>query len=296
MFPAAALELLSVRFVTLSSGLRVRVVEGGPPEGAPLFFVHGWACSVYAFRRNFASLAAAGFRVLSADLKGHGLSESPTGPGDYRTEAMVTHLLEVLNALGIPRASLVGHSLGGAIALEVALQWPGRVSRLALLDSVGLGESPLMSVVRMLTPRPVASLLPALVRRWMVALALHVAYGQRGGFSARDVDEYWAPTQFPETIEAARMIAHEFTWSPLPAERLSTLRVPTLVVFGTRDRLVNPRAAARLVRSLPGARLELVSGAGHVTPEETPDEVNRLLLDFLRAECPEARPRESGTA
>jgi pimeloyl-ACP methyl ester carboxylesterase len=134
------------------------------------------------------------------------------------------------------------------------------------------------------------------VRRWTISLVLRFAYGRWRGFTSRDVDEYWAPTQFRETVLAARAMAHEFTWSPQPAERLATLRLPTLVVFGTRDRLVPARSAERLVRALPEVRLELIEGAGHVTPEEAPERVNGLLLDFLAPERSALRPRESGAA
>lgn len=280
MFPAGASDV-TARFVTLRSGLRVRTLECGPADGAPVFLVHGWACSVYSFRHNFAPLAAAGFRVLSADLKGHGLSDKPTAAGEYTVEAMVAHLGDILDALGVGRAALVGHSLGGALALDVAMRFPERVSRIALLDSVGLGRSGLVSLVRLLTPRAVAPLLPRLTRRWMVSLVLRVAYGGRGSFSGRDVDEYWAPSQFPESVLAARAMAHEFSWTPQPLERLRTLYAPTLVLFGTRDRLVNFGATAQLVKQLPNGRLHLVRGAGHVTPEEAPEEVNRVLRDFL---------------
>jgi pimeloyl-ACP methyl ester carboxylesterase len=170
------------------------------------------------------------------------------------------------------------------------------VSGVALIDSVGLGSAPIIQLVRALTPRIVAPLLPPLLRRWLISLVLRFAYGGLRGFTPRDVDEYWAPTQFRETVLAARAMAHEFTWSPQPVERLGALRVPMLVVFGTRDRLVTVRSAERLVRALPNVRLELIEGAGHVAPEEAPERVNRLLLDFLPVERNALRPRESGAA
>jgi pimeloyl-ACP methyl ester carboxylesterase len=295
MYPAGD-PTVRVRLVELSSGLRVRVLESGPADGPPVFLIHGWACSVYSFRKNVGALAAAGHRVLAADLKGHGLSDKPLGRGEYATEPMVAHVLEILDALGVARAALVGHSMGGALALDVAMRVPARVSRVALLDSVGLGVAPIIQVVRALTPGFVAPLLPPLVRRWTISLVLRLAYGRLGGFSSRDVDEYWAPTQFRETVLAARAMAHEFTWSPQPAERLGSLHMPTLVVFGTKDRLVTARSAERLVRALPEVRLELIDGAGHVVPEEAPDRVNALLLDFLAPERAALRPRESGAA
>jgi pimeloyl-ACP methyl ester carboxylesterase len=283
MFPAGRPEL-AARFLTLASGLRVRVVEAGPENGPPVLLVHGWACSIYSFRHTFAPLAAAGFRVLAADLKGHGLSDKPTAPGEYGTEALSAHVVEILDALGVGRATLVGHSMGGALALDVAMRAPERVCRVALLSSIGLGEAGLIGVLRLLTPRALAPLYPHLARRWLVPLVLRASYGRRAMFTPRDVDEYWAPTQFRSAVHAAWAAAHEFVWSPVPAERLRTLRCPALVVFGTRDHLVEPCSARRLVEALPDVRLHLVEGAGHVVMEEAPDEVNRTLLAFLRAE------------
>lgn len=290
MFPAGRSDL-RVRWLTLRSGLRVRAVECGPEDGAPVFFVHGWGCSVYSFRHNLAPLAAAGFRVLAADLKGHGLSDKPTAPGEYTTEALSAHVMEILDALGAGRVSLVGHSMGGALALDVAIRAPERVCRVALFSSIGLGEVRLLGFWRLLTPRPLAPVYPHLVRRWIVRLVLREVYGRRGGFSARDVDEYWAPTQFPEAVYAARAVLHELDWSLVPAERLRTLRCPALVVFGTRDRLVETSPMRRLVQAMPDARLHVVDGAGHVVMEEAPGEVNRTLLDFFSAERAAAAER-----
>jgi len=295
MYPAGD-PTIRVRTLELPSGHRVRALESGPADGPPVFLVHGWACSVYSFRRNVGALAAAGHRVLAADLKGHGLSDKPLGAGEYATEPMVAHVLQILDALGVGRTAIVGHSMGGALALDVAMRLPERVSRVALLDSVGLGVAPIIRVVRAITPGVVTPLLRSLVRRWAVSLVLRFAYGKLGGFSSRDVDEYWAPTQFRESILAARAMAHEFDWSPQPVERLAALRIPTLVVFGTRDRLVTARSAQRRVRALPQARLELIAGAGHVTPEEAPERVNAVLLEFLAPEREALRPRESGAA
>ena len=288
MFPAGRPEI-AVRWLRLASGLRVRSVECGPADGPAVFLVHGWACSVYSFRFTLGALAAAGFRVLSADLKGHGLSDKPGEPAEYGTEAMAEHVVQILDALHVERVALVGHSMGGALALDVAMRRPERIPRVALLDSVGLGEARLVRVVRALTPRPLTPLLPRLARRWTVPIILRFAYGRFGGFTARDVDEYWAPTQFPEAVYASRHLAHRFTWSPVPAERLGDLRCPALVLFGTRDRLVSPRSARQPLDALRDGWLCLVEGAGHVALEEQPVEVNRHLVNFLAPELAASR-------
>jgi pimeloyl-ACP methyl ester carboxylesterase len=286
MFPAGRADV-AVRWVGLRSGLKVRAIEAGPADGPPVLLIHGWACSVFTFHRTIAPLAAAGFRVLAVDLKGHGLSDKPIDAGEYTTPAMLAHLHEVLDALGVERAAVVGHSLGGALALALALDSPERVGRLALLAPVGLGKSFLLPLVRALTPSLVTPLLPHLMRRSVAALVLRYATGSLRGLGEREVDEYWAPTQFPAAVFAGRALAHEFDWEPVPAPRLATLRAPTQLVVGSRDRLLDPRAASRRLRAArPDAEIRIVNGAGHVSLEERPDEVNAALVAFLRAELP----------
>jgi 4,5:9,10-diseco-3-hydroxy-5,9,17-trioxoandrosta-1(10),2-diene-4-oate hydrolase len=277
MYPAGRSDV-ATRFVTLRSGLRVRVLEAGPTRGEPVFFVHGWGCSIYVFRRNYAALANAGYRVVGADLKGHGLSDKPLDTAEYTLEAMGRHVLEIMDALALSRAALVGHSLGGALAVRTALQAPERVSHLALLAPVGFGVVNLLRLVQLLTPRLIAPLLPYVVPRWTVAAGLHMVYGGIGTFDARDVDEYWAPTQFPEFVLAMRELLHAFYWDPGERGELSRLAQPTLVMFGTRDRVVQPGALETVVGCLPHGRYELVKGGGHTIAEEAPGQVNAALL------------------
>src|SRR5438874_13730621 len=113
MFPAGD-PAYRVSYPRLESGLKVRVIERGPSSSPPIVLVHGWGCSVYVFRRNMPALADAGFRAIAVDLKGHGLSDKPIGPEDYTIDSLVEHLREILDALGLERPALAGHSLGGS--------------------------------------------------------------------------------------------------------------------------------------------------------------------------------------
>jgi pimeloyl-ACP methyl ester carboxylesterase len=279
MYPAGD-PSVTARWLTLATGLRVRLLECGPPDGPPVVLLHGWCCSVYSFRRNLCALTDRGCRVLLPDLKGHGLSDKPTAPGEYTLPRMADHVVEVMDAAGAGRATLVGHSMGGAIALAVALRHPERVSRLALLAPVGFGAISVLSPARLVTPSALTPLLPYVVRRWMIAAVLRLAYG-RGGASARDADEYFAPTQFPAFTLAMRALLHEFEWRPGERADLARVAVPTLVMFGTRDRLVYRPSVAAMVRAIPHAVLDIVEGAGHVLPEEVAERVNERLAALV---------------
>ena len=288
MYPAGE-PGVRARFVTVASGLRVRVIECGVPSGPAVVLLHGWCCSAYTFRRNLCALTALGCRVVLADLKGHGLSDKPRGAGEYTLDRMADHAVEIMDAVGVGRAALVGHSMGSAIALAVALRHPERVSRVALLAPAGFGAISALSLAQLLTPRFVTPLLPRLVRRWMVALVLRVAYAWDARLTARDVDEYFAPTQFPAFTGAMRDLLHDFQWAPGEPDELAGLRVPALVMFGTRDRLVYNPSVEALVRAIPDVVLDVVDGAGHVLPEEVPERVNARLAEFIGAEAGRAR-------
>jgi pimeloyl-ACP methyl ester carboxylesterase len=279
MYPAAEPDI-SARFLVLRSGLRVRAVESGPRDGVPVLMLPGWASCVYEYRKTIPALAAAGYRAIAVDLKGHGLSDKPEGRGEYTLASMAAHALEILDALDIARARLVGHSLGGAIAAEVALRAPDRVHQLALIDPVGYGRMWVAVIARWLTPALVSPYLGWLSARRVVRLAVRFAWG-RGSPTERDIDEYWAAVSQPGFVAAMRALVHEIEWSACEDGRLRRLAVPLLVLFGSEDRVVHQRALACYARDVPTARTVLIQGAGHIANEEAPDAVNHALLKFF---------------
>ncbi|HET7553704.1 MAG TPA: alpha/beta hydrolase [Gemmatimonadaceae bacterium] len=276
----AGIEATSARYVGLPSGIRVRVVESGSEEGEAVVMLPGWGCSAYAFRKNIGALAERGARVVAVELKGQGGSDKPLGEREYSVESLTRHTIEVLDALGIEKATLVGLSLGGLIAAHVALQEPERVKRLALLDPVGFGRVRLVGLAQ-LFPTAMGAMLPRIAGRWAFGLALHCAYGSLGKPTARDVDEYFAPARDPAFVQTLWAQLHEVDWRLLTADELSRLTMPLLVIFGCKDRLVSPRNAERLVREAPDGRAIFIEGAGHASPEEAPDEVNAALVEFI---------------
>jgi pimeloyl-ACP methyl ester carboxylesterase len=267
--------------VALSTGITVRVVHAGPERGEPVVLVHGWGIHSYLWRRTIPALVTAGYRVHALDLPGHGLSDRPLAPGSYALGALTQHLAATFDALAIQRAAVAGQSMGGRIAVELALTQPDRVRSLVLFGSVGFGEVPATVSLAPYLPAPRGALSTLLVQRWMVALSKAFAYGRRSSVAQDDVDAYWATTQFPDFLAAIRQALIDFDWRPLTPRCVARLAAPTLVVFGTRDRTVRPVHAEELVRSLPRGTLRWIRDAGHVANEEAADEVNPLLVDFI---------------
>jgi pimeloyl-ACP methyl ester carboxylesterase len=230
-------------------GERIHYLVGG--QGPPLILVHGLASSGTLWRYAFDGLAAH-HRVYAIDLPGCGLSSSSRL---IRLNQSVEFLRSWLDAIAVPRAHVLGHSWGGAVAIRLAATSPDRVSRLILVNSAGL---PLGGPVPLLIPRLFRSGSP--IRRDAL------------GVIARDLFQTG-----PRNIVA---MALDITRDDVSA-LLPTITVPTLVIWGSNDHLVPVRLGEKLVELIPGAHLIVLPGAGHNVMIDAPDAFNRAVLSFL---------------
>ena len=281
MFPSAD-PAYRVSFPRLRSGLNVRVVERGNPDSPPLVLIHGWGCSVYVFRRNMPALADGGFRVIAVDLKGHGLSDKPVASDEYTIDSLVEHLLDILDALRLERPALAGHSPGGSLIYHFASRYPERARCLGLLSPVGLNGVPLMWLYRGLTPKLLTPILRQIRPRVIVRLALRRVYGRRAHFTPRDVEEFLAPSQFPEYALAMRELLHNYDWTAAKHRRLTPVDVPAIGLWGALDHMMPDDGMGIYAPLLPQIVLRVIPDAGHVIAEETPEEVNAALLALVR--------------
>jgi pimeloyl-ACP methyl ester carboxylesterase len=281
MFPAGD-PAYRVSFPRLRSGIRIRVVERGEPTSPPVLLVHGWGCSAFVFRRNMPALADAGFRAIAVDLKGHGLSDKPVAAHEYTIDALVEHFRDILDVLGLEAPALAGHSLGGTLIYHFATKYPTRVRCVGLISPVGLTGVSLMWLYRALTPRFLTPLVQRIKPRLIVKVALRRVYGRRGTFTARDVEEFLAPSQFPEFSLAMRQLLHHYDWNAAKHRTLAGVDLPAVGVWGTLDHLMPDDGMGIYLRLIPRIVLHGILDAGHLVTEETPDEVNEALLELLR--------------
>lgn len=281
---------MRVDHVVSSDGVAIRLAESGSRRAPPVLLVHGWGASIYMWRDWFAPLAASGYRVVALDLPGHGLSDKPADAGRYRLDALVSVLREVIAIAGLRRPHVVAQSMGGTIALELALSRDPALGRLVLVNPACFGHVRILPLAQRASPKVVEPMLARLVPRWVVDRAHRRVYGDPTRITAEDVDQYWAPSQFPDYAPAMRRLLHEFRWARPSisemAQRLRTLRPPTsppLLVLGTRDRVVrDARPYAAAVRKA-GAPLEIYAsvGGGHAVNEERPRELLALATAFF---------------
>jgi len=281
MFPAGD-PAYRVTFLQLRSGLRVRAVERGESASPPVVLIPGWGCSVYTYNRNMPALADAGFRVIAVDLKGHGLSDKPLASDEYTIESLVEHLRDILDALELDRPALVGHSLGGSLIYHFASRYPERARCLGMLSPVGLKGVPLMRLYRFLTPAALTPLIRMIKPRVIVTLALMRVYGKRAHFTQRDVEEYLAPSQFPNFALAMRELLHMYDWNAADGRQLARVDLPAAGAWGSLDHLMPDDGMGIYVSLMPQVVLRAISDAGHIITEETPGEVNEVLIALLR--------------
>jgi pimeloyl-ACP methyl ester carboxylesterase len=266
------------------------VAESGDASARPVLLVHGWGASLYMWRDWFAPLAAAGFRPVAVDLPGHGLSDKPTDHGRYTLDSLVATLRELIVLTQLRAPDVVAQSMGGTIALELAVRGECPLGRLVLANPACFGHVKLLPLARRASPLAMEPMLERMVPRWVVARAHRLVYGDPSLITPADIDQYWAPSQFPGHATAMRRLVHEFTWArPSVAAmtaKLHSLAPPTsppLVVLGTRDRLVlDARPYVAALREA-GAPLEVYEsvGGGHAVNEERPAEVTFRVLRFL---------------
>jgi 3-oxoadipate enol-lactonase len=246
-------------------------------HGLAVVLVHGHSADLRLWDLQLPALVDAGYRVIRYDVRGHGRSSAP--PRGYTWENYALDLRDLLDGIGVARAHVVGLSMGGGIALQFALDFPQRVSSLALVDSAlpGFDYSAefaeaieeLVAAVRAEGPRA------AFERLWLT----HPLFdGVR---------------RFPERFELIRTMAlaysaadylDETPYTP-PArqavDRLAELRAPTLALVGELDIPDFQIIAEVLAGNIASARLQVIADSGHVPPLEQPDAFNRALLGWV---------------
>ncbi len=261
----------TVRFrqVPLATGVTLQVAEAGDPAGQPVLFLHGFSDSWFSWSLVVDRLPP-GFRAIMPDHRGHAGSAKPACC--YTLADLTADAVAVLDALGIERAAVVGHSLGSFVAQRVATEHPARVSKLVLLGSaVGLRVPGVLELVDAL--RSFADSLPmAFIREFQVS-TIHRPLPP--GFLDRVVSE---SSRMP--LHAWLGVSADFVADSVP--RAHRIVAPTLIIAGELDGPFPPEHSRRLHALVRGSVLKVYAGTGHALHWEEPDRVTADLFAFLR--------------
>ena len=266
---------------TRAGGLTVHYDITGPQDGPPVVLLNSLGTSVHLWDAQVPALAER-HRVVRYDMRGHGLSASAP-EREYTMVQLADDLAELLDALAIERAALVGLSIGGGVAQRFAAAYPARTERLVLCATGNrIGTAPMWNERMEIAERNgMAALTEGTLGRWFTA-AMH---------AERPVDVDGFRLMLSRTPVAGYVGCCAAVRDADLAAAAARITAPTLVIAGSDDPSTPPALCAALRDAIPGASLHVIDGAAHILNVERPEEFNRVVREFLHAPAAAGRRR-----
>lgn len=262
------------RFVDVAGVKTYYQVKG---QGPAVLLLHGTGASGYSWRNNIASLAER-FTVYAPDMPGYGYSAKPDTMRWSRNLAQWAS--DFLTAVGVDKAAVVGHSLGGEVALWLAVDHPDQVDRLVLVDAAGVG--PLTGSFRLAATPVLGEIMLKATGEPVLRHLMSQAYVNKEPVTDEMVSLYhrflWSPGA--RDLFLARLRRYDRDIVTLQAH-LSQLKRPVLAVWGDQDPYFGLEIARKLVAQVEGTELVVIEQSGHVPHEERPERFNQIVRDWL---------------
>jgi pimeloyl-ACP methyl ester carboxylesterase len=253
--------------------------------GTAVILIHGFATSSFLWRNIAPAITDAGHTAYAIDLFGHGESDRPFD-ADFGIAAQAEYLDAAMTALRVARALLVGVDIGGDIALRLAATRPERVEKMILINTPAFDELPAKDITQMQrntarfavrTTRGIlgaAPLVEAVLRKSVADPEKHMP--------TRLIARYLAPFVGKDGTNHLLGLATSISGEDLEDVDLRNIHVPTLILWGEEDSFVDGRVADKLTNALPDGRLVRMPGIARLLPEENPEYLTELLLDFMK--------------
>lgn len=273
------------QYLQLSDGVRMHYRVHGPDTAPVLVLVHGFGASVHTWEPWVERLQTQ-YRIISVDLPGHGLTRTPRGYS-FSASSNAQLIDDLVDRLGVRRFTIVGHSMGGAVAVRYALRAPQKLDAVVLVAAAAWprerpsDRAPLVfqllrnpigrAILRYVNPRPFAE-------RGLIS-----AYRDREMVSDEVVDRYVDLARAPGRRALLTSGRNNAGDAPLRPEMFAGIGVPVLVIHGEDDRIIPVEDSRALAAAMPSARLVTYPDTGHMPMEETPDRSAADLRDFLQA-------------
>jgi pimeloyl-ACP methyl ester carboxylesterase len=253
--------------------------------GSPILLVHGFGTCAFLWREVGPELASANRTAFAVDLFGYGESDRPFD-ARFGIESQSDYLDHALTALRLSKATLVGVDLGGAVAMHLAYSRPERVERLVLVNPIAFDEVPADDIKTL--QRNTARFAIRVSRGLLGAAPLVRELLERSvagpdKMPERLVARYMAPYVGQEGLNHLLTLARAVDGEDMADIELGQLDCPTLIVWGDQDRFLSPKMADRLADTIPGSRLVRLPGTGRLVPEEAPETLANMILEFVGA-------------
>lgn len=276
-------------------GARVHYQEFGSASNPTLLLIHGYTASTYVWNTTAPILAEQGFHVIAVDLLGFGYSEKPAW-FDYSIASQARIIERLMDRLGIGRATLVGSSYGGAIAATIALDYPERVEKLVLVDSVINDDAKNHPILRLAAIRGVGEV----ITPFLVESKLFLRFRMRGTLARAN---HHLITKERITSVRRPMIAADAHRSVLATSRNWTanrvendaylINHPTLIIWGEEDTVIPIHNGYKLHDSILNSRFVILKDCGHVPQEEKSELFAEIVTEFCRDKKGRVGPRDS---
>lgn len=253
--------------------------------GTAVILIHGFGTSSFLWRNVAPGITDAGHTAYAVDLFGHGESDRPFD-ADFGIAAQSEYLDAAMTALRVARAVLVGVDIGGDVALRLAATRPERVEKLVLINTPAFDELPAGDITQLhrntakfafRTTRGImgaAPLIEAVLKKSVADPEKHMP--------TRLVARYLAPFVGKEGTNHLLALASAVSEEDMEDIELRNIHLPTLILWGEEDSFVDGRIADKLTNALPDGRLVRLPGIARLLPEENPDHLIELLLDFMK--------------
>jgi len=269
------------RFVDVSA-MQVHVRDEGPRDDpVPVVLLHGTSASLHTWD-GWADAMKTHRRVIRFDLPGFGLT-GPHPSGDYSMAAYVKFVAAVMDQLGVSKFDIAGNSLGGQIAWQSAYAMPERVRRLVLVDSAGYPTQPVSVPIGFRIARipGIRNIMEYVLPRGVVMGSVRNLYGDPEKISPELIDRYYELTLREGNRKALTKRFDQV--STTDSEKIKTLKLPTLIIWGGKDRLIPPDNALRFEADIVGSQRVVFDSLGHVPHEEDAQATVKPVLIFLNS-------------
>jgi pimeloyl-ACP methyl ester carboxylesterase len=252
--------------------------------GAAVLLLHGFGTNNFLWRAVAPEITESGNTAYAIDLFGHGQSDRPPD-ADFGIAAQAEYLDAAMTAMRIARAIIVGVDIGGDIAMKLAATRPDRVEKLVLINTPAFDDLPAKDITRM--QRRTAKFAFRLSRGVMGAApllegVLKGSVADPAKMPMRLIARYLAPFVGPEGANHLLTLGSSINGADLEEEDLKEIHAPALIVWGDADKWCDSKLADRLAGAIPDARLVRLPGVARLVPEESPEQLTKLILDFLR--------------
>lgn len=274
-----------------TNGIRLHVVQSGSRYGSLVILLHGFPEFWYGWRRQIQPLTEAGFRVWAPDQRGYNLSDKPKGVASYRLDELTRDVLGLINAAGVEKCCLAGHDWGGVVAWWLAMCYPERLHRLAILNA----PHP-MVMIRMLMNNfsqlrrswyifffQIPFLAEAILRNndWEPVVRMLKFGGKPDAFTSLDIEQYrqawWHRDAFAAMLNWYRAVLQ------MPPDFSGDLRikVPTLMLWGAQDVALDRQMAEASLDLCDQGKLVYFEDSSHWVHLDEAEAVNKQLVDFF---------------